>query len=608
MPSKIFGFFRQESDTFDKDAALRHARELVPLAASTVELPTGLGFSGLFAGEHVAHSGSLAAVVSGSPTWKNPGESSSTNPASAVLAGYERHGERFLAQIRGRFALALVDGKSRTALLALDPMGMERLTYSWRDQTLTFSDSASSVARFSPDGARLRNQALFDYLLLHMVPAPETVYEGVLKLRPGTVARFANGSLKTERFWTPHFSEAGTEGFPAYKSELQSSLRRAVEESQPDATTGAFLSGGLDSSSVAGMLSKVRPGSRTFSIGFGVDAYDELSYARIAVRQFHTNSIEYHVTPEDIVTAFLKIAAAYDEPFGNSSAVPTYACARLAADHGITHLLAGDGGDEIFGGNERYVRQRVFEQYYRLPGALRRAVVHPLSRLISPDSALTPLRKFRSYVDQASIRLPERLETWNLVYREGAAKLLDPEFLRAIDSRAPFQRMQEVYDENVDASMLNKMLFYDWQYTLSDNDLRKVGAMCDLAGVKVSYPMLHPDVVDLSLRVPSAMKIEGNELRSFYKKAMGDFLPREIIEKKKHGFGLPFGVWLKTHRGLGELIFGHLESLRRRHIVSSSFIDEIVAGHRTGDASFYGYPIWDMAMLDAWLTAHDVRP
>jgi asparagine synthase (glutamine-hydrolysing) len=440
-----------------------------------------------------------------------------------------------------------------------------------------------------------------------MIPAPETVYEGVLKLRPGSAVRFANGAVKTQRFWNPHFSEKDTDGFQAYKDALQGSLRKAVEETQPGDTTGAFLSGGLDSSSVAGMLSKVRPGSRTFSIGFGVDAYDELEYARIAARHFQTNSVEYHVTPDDIVTAFPKIAATYDEPFGNSSAVPTYACARLAVEHGMTHLLAGDGGDELFGGNERYVRQSVFEKYYRVPAVLRNAVIHPLSRLISPESSITPLRKVRSYVDQASIRLPERLETWNLVYREGAAKLLDPEFLRTIDSRAPFQRMQEVYEENPDASMLNKLLFYDWQYTLSDNDLRKVGAMCDLAGVKVSYPMLHPDIVDLSLRIPSAMKIEGTELRSFYKKAMRDFLPREIIEKKKHGFGLPFGVWLKTHRELRELIFGHLESLRRRRIVSTAFIDEIVAGHQTGDASFYGYPIWDMAMLDAWLAAHDMR-
>jgi len=484
-------------------------------------------------------------------------------------------------------------------------MGMERLTYSTTGGALAFSDSASAVARFPGVDATLRKQAIYDYLLLHIVPSPETVYEGVFKLRPGTVAHYAAGTLRTSRFWVPRFVESGGESFESLKAGLQTSLRKAVEATRPDQATGAFLSGGLDSSSVAGMLSKVQNGAKTFSMGFGVDAYDELAYARIASKHFATTSHEYHVTPEDIVDAFPKIAAAYDEPFGNSSAVPTYVCARFAAQHGVTHLLAGDGGDEIFGGNERYVRQRVFEAYYRIPGVLRSGLLEPLSKLFSTENPLKPLRKFRSYIDQASVRLPERLETWNLVYREGAQKLLDPEFLRAIDPRAPFGRMREVYEENSDATMLNKMLFYDWQYTLSDNDLRKVGAMCDLAGVRVSYPMLDPDVVDLSLRVPSAMKIEGIELRSFYKKAMGDFLPQDIIRKQKHGFGLPFGVWLKSHARLGELIFAHLESLRRRQIVSPAFIDEIVKGHRTGDASFFGYPIWDMAMLDAWMSAHE---
>jgi asparagine synthase (glutamine-hydrolysing) len=341
-------------------------------------------------------------------------------------------------------------------------------------------------------------------------------------------------------------------------------------------------------------------------MGFGVDSYDELGYARIASQHFNTRSHEHHVTAEDIIDAFPKIAAIYDEPFGNSSAVPTYVCARTAAEHGVTHLLAGDGGDELFGGNDRYVRQRVFEVYFRIPAALRTGLIEPTARRIHPDSSVAPLRKLRSYVDQARVRLPERLETWNLVYREGPAKLLHPDFHAAIDPRAPLRLMDEVFNEIPGASLLNRMLFYDWHYTLSDNDLRKVGAMCELAGVRVSYPMLDANVIDLSLRVPSDVKIKGVELRSFYKKAMADFLPEQIIRKQKHGFGLPFGVWLKTHGRLAELIRSHLDSLRRRHIVSAAFIDEIVEGHRTGDASFFGYPIWDMAMLDAWLTAHDV--
>jgi asparagine synthase (glutamine-hydrolysing) len=609
MPIKLFGY----AGTWPEGAArdrLQHASTLAGSGRSAAVLPARDGFGGFLSGEFIETDAGAAVALVGAPDWIAADEPAAhPNPASRILAAYRRHGPQFVERMRGRFAMALVDTASRTVVLALDPMGMERLTYSASDAGLVFSDSASAVGRFPGVDGSLRPQSVYDYLLLHIVAAPDSIYRGVSKLRPGVAATYHDGRLTTRRYWQPAFVEHGAQSFGELKHELQSSIERAVRAENPGDASGAFLSGGLDSSSVAGMLSKVQAGNaRTFSMGFGVDAYDELAYARIASRHFGVRGCEYHVTPEDIVDAFPRIAAAYDEPFGNSSAVPTYVCARTAAEHGVTHLLAGDGGDELFGGNERYVRQRVFERYLALPAALRAGIIEPLARCISTESRIAPLRKVRSYVDQARIRLPERLETWNLMYREGPVNILDDDFRSMIDRRAPFQRMQEVFDEIPDASLLNRMLFYDWHYTLSDNDLRKVGAMCELAGVRVSYPMLHSGVVDVSLRVPSALKIEGLELRSFYKRAMTDFLPEQILRKEKHGFGLPFGVWLKTHRGLAELIFAHLDSLRRRRIVRPAFIDDIVSRHRSGDASFYGYPLWDMAMLDAWLTAHGVTP
>ncbi len=206
------------------------------------------------------------------------------------------------------------------------------------------------------------------------------------KLRPGTAAWFENGAERIERFWEAPFAERGGPSFERLRERLFDTLGEAVRACQPDAETGAFLSGGLDSSTVAGMLGQVsgRP-PRTFSIGFGVDEYNELEYARVASRAFHAIAAEYHVTPEDIVDAFPRIAAAYDEPFGNSSAVPTYFCARLAREHGVSHLLAGDGGDEIFGGNERYARQRVFEVYQALPPGMRAHLIEPLVHLIPAE-------------------------------------------------------------------------------------------------------------------------------------------------------------------------------------------------------------------------------
>jgi asparagine synthase (glutamine-hydrolysing) len=529
-----------------------------------------------------------------------------TDPLRAIVATYRTAGERFVEAIEGAFAIALIDARRRRVILAVDRLGMERMTYATPEGGLVFSDSATAVARFPGVSAGIRAQSVFDYLFAHMVPAPDTIFEGIRKLPAASRLVYEDGKARVETWWRPQFIEGRSQdSFADLRDELHTNLEAAVSACRPDAATGAFLSGGLDSSTVAGMLGKVSGDTAdTYSIGFGVDAYDELEFARTTVEHFRCRSHEYDVSPADIVATFDRIAAAYDEPFGNSSAIPTYFCARLARENGTEHLLAGDGGDEIFGGNERYARHKVFEAWYRIPQAVRRAIIEPLAKAISPTSSIAPLRKIRSYVDQAKIPLPERLESWNFVYRNPFEQMFDPEFLKRIDPRGPFRRMQEVYDSAPCESLLNRMLYYDWFYTLADNDLRKVGTMCELAGVAVSYPMLDTRVVELSARVPPQMKMKGLELRTFYKRAMRGYLPDKVIAKKKHGFGLPFGVWLKTDRPLAALIRGHLEDLKRRGIVQAIFIDELLIQHRDGHPSYFGYPIWALAMLEAWFKAH----
>jgi asparagine synthase (glutamine-hydrolysing) len=207
-------------------------------------------------------------------------------------------------------------------------------------------------------------------------------------------------------------------------------------------------------------------------------------------------------------------------------------------------------------------------------------------------------------VEQASIPLPDRFENWNVIYREGRPRLLDEEFADSVDLEAPLQLMRDVWDSAPTRNLLERMLWYDWKFTLADNDLRKVGTMCELAGVRVSYPMLHSDVIALSTRVPSSLKMKRLELRTFYKRAMRGFLPDEILNKSKHGFGLPFGQWLKTDPALADLIYSLLSDLKKRRIVSARFLTELVDDHRAGHASYYGYAIWDLAMLEAWLCHH----
>lgn len=548
----------------------------------------------------------LTVALRGEPQWFPASAAEpALEPAVAVAAAYRRWGQGFLDRLHGSFALAIVDRRSDTVLLAVDRMGIESLAYAVRGQGIVFGSTCGVVAHFPGLPVALRHQAFLDYFLMHMIPSPNTVFEGVRKLEPGTCISFSAGQIATRRYWAPAFLEKLTGSIDDLEAELHASLRAAVESCRPDASTGAFLSGGLDSSTVAGVLAGLSSEpARTFSIGFGVESYNELDFARAATRRFGFDAVEYHVTSDDIVTALPLIAAAYQEPFGNSSAVPTYFCAKVAADHGVRHLLAGDGGDELFGGNERYGKQGIFEAYLRLPEVLRTRLIEPIADRIRDEHPILPLRKFRSYVDQARTRLPERFEYWNLMHRADISVMLDPRFQAGVDRHAPLRLMAEVFAQPRALSLLNRMLFYDWHFTLADNDLRKVGTMCALAGVKVSYPMLDPRVIDLSLRIPSRLKMEGNELRSFYRKAMRNFLPPEILNKKKHGFGLPFGVWLKTDERLADLIFSLLADLKSRRIVRAEFLDQLIREQRAGDASYFGYAIWDLAMLEAWLKAH----
>jgi asparagine synthase (glutamine-hydrolysing) len=559
---------------------------------------------GACAGTDKASAPGVGVVVDGGPFWIG---SAADDPATAstLLSAYLERGVAVLDELQGRFGLAIVDSREQRVVLALDPMGIQQLAYAVRGEGIVFASNVETVRRSPAVAAVIRQQAIFDFLLLHMVPAPDTIYQGVHKLRPGTMVTWEKGRTAVRRFWNPVVVDHTSEAFPTLANDLRGALREGVMGCGPTDHTGAFLSGGLDSSSLVGTYAGIAPHQvHAFSMAFDIADFNEIEYARIACRHFGAAGHEYQVTPEDMVEAFPVVAAAFDEPFGNSSAIPTYVCAKFAAANGFTQLLAGDGGDEIFAGNERYTKQAPFELYRRLPIGVRRAVVEPLAHLFSPNSSIALLRKARSFVDQARIPLPERLYYWSYLNRSDRAAMFCDDYLASIDTRAAFNAMAEVYSQSPGSSTLARMLYFDWQYTLSDNDLRKVSTMCALAGVTVDYPMLHPAVLNLSLRVPSDLMMPRNQLRHFYKESMRGFLPDAIIDKSKHGFGLPFGQWLKVHRPFAELIDSLLADLKRRMLVRSGFIDELVEQQRSGHASYYGYAIWDLAMLEAWFQAH----
>jgi asparagine synthase (glutamine-hydrolysing) len=375
-----------------------------------------------------------------------------------------------------------------------------------------------------------------------------------------------------------------------------------VRETAQDGAVGTFLSGGTDSSTVAGMLGEVtgKP-ARTYSIGFEAQGYDEMGYARIAARHFGTQHHEYYVTPADVVSAVPRIAEVHDQPFGNSSAVPTYFCAKLARDDGVDVLLGGDGGDELFGGNERYATQYLYSLYSDLPRALRKGLIEPVA-FLSPEIGIAG--KAQRYIRNASLPMPARYDHYNLLERLGAGNIFSPEFLASVDAQEPRMMLSHAYDNAQAGSLINRMLALDLRFTLADNDLPKVTRACELAGLDVRFPMLDDAVVSFSSALPPRLKLRGTRLRYFFKESLRGFLPGEIIAKTKHGFGLPLGPWLQTYQPLRQLALDSLSDLKKRGIVRPEFIDELTSRHVETHASYYGTMVWVLMMVEHWLKQH----
>jgi asparagine synthase (glutamine-hydrolysing) len=506
---------------------------------------------------------------------------------------------RALAEVEGDFAVGITIAGDRT-VLAVDRFAIRTLCYRRIGNTLHFAERADTLAAIEPR-AGIDPQAIFDFLYFRVIPSPRTIFQGVYRLPPAHCALFERAHLTVAPYWIPRFVEPARPDFLALAGEFRQTVRDAVAAQLDGSKPACFLSGGTDSSTVAGMIGEVagRPAA-TYSIGFEADGYDEMQYARIAARRFGTEHHEYYLSPEDLIQSIPAVAAHYDQPFGYSSALPAFHCARMARQDGVTRLLGGDGGDELFGGNSRYAKQRIFDWYSGVPGAVRSGLLEPVLQR-TPIGALPLLRKGRSYIAQALVPLPERMESYNLLLRLGVGEVFEKDFLARVDVSGPLEQQRRVWQQVHGASSLNSLLAFDWRYTLAEADLPKVCGSAALAGVAVGFPFLDRRVVDFALSLPSDYKLKGLKLRWFFKEALRGFLPDEILTKKKQGFGLPFGVWTIRHAGLRAFVRDSLRSFAQRGVVNPRFTDELLESRLPQHPGYYGDMVWILVMLEQWL-------
>ncbi|HUN49733.1 MAG TPA: asparagine synthase-related protein [Candidatus Sulfotelmatobacter sp.] len=553
----------------------------------------------------------IRAALEGYPVWSDPGLAETAargGHAKALLAAYRSKGVGLFEDLRGTFALAISDSTARRLLLAIDRVGVQTMCYARpRPGMVVFGSTTDAVRAHPSVGSTVALQSIFDYLYFgDRIPAPKTIYAEQQKLVPGEYLLFEANQCRVAPYWRMPYRSTTQLGKEAAGAELRNRLRNAVATclaGEKAATAGAFLSGGLDSSSVVGFAAGLLPDKlRTFTIGFPVEGFDEAYYAEAAARRFATDHRIYYIKPEDVIDVLHQSIRIYDEPFANSSVIPSYHCARLAKEAGVEMMLAGDGGDELFAGNERYVKDRIFDHYGRVPRPLREALLLPFARSRSFARQIRLFGRIARYIELAAMPVPERM-MYNLFIKQQPAEVFSADALGAIDPAASRALAVSIYDAPADAGKVQRMMNFDLRVTLADGDLRKVSRMCEAAGVRVRYPFLVDEVVEFSAGLPEALLMPGGKLRQFYKDVMTGFLPDEIINKQKHGFGLPYMNFMNTHAPLRSLICDGLSDLRRRNYFRAEFLAALLdRAHRGALASDDGIA-WDLLVLELWLAA-----
>jgi asparagine synthase (glutamine-hydrolysing) len=524
-----------------------------------------------------------------------------------VTALYASQGWRFVRTLRGAFAIALFDERRRELYLATDHFGIKRLYYVRHPAGAAFSSHAGLLAGLGTSRSDVDATTVYSYLNFGFVPAPASAFRGIRRLPPGHWARLGNGSEKTEQFWDMTYPE-----HPVRDAEAASAVFRLTEEAVGRAVTGVepkrlgtFLSGGTDSSTVVGLTSRrTGKGVHAFSIGFREEAYSELTYAETAARHFGAVHHTKIVAPDAALAILPRLAEAYDEPFGNDSAIGTYFCAELARECGIEVLLAGDGGDEIFGGNERYRTDRIFAAYQYVPNGLRRRLLEPILS-VTPDR-LPVLGRAKRYVRRASVPNPRRFYSYEFFFAGNGGDLLAPDFRAAVETDAPYAIVQGYYDRVATTSELNRLLYLDLKLAIGDNDLFKVTRTAELAGVNVRFPLLDVPLVEFTGTLPSRLKVRGLELRHLFRRAFRALLPRPVLKKRKHGFGVPTSAWLRDHRGFREFARDHLLSTtaRQRGYFRRGAVESLLERHQADATPYYGTLLWRLLMLELWHQRH----
>lgn len=525
---------------------------------------------------------------------------STKTDTETIVHAYEEYGEDCVHKLNGMFAFAIWDSSKQKLILARDRLGIKPLYYFLDDHCLVFASELKTILKYREIPRSIDLEALDSFFTFEYIPAPLSIFQGIKKLLPGHYMVIQGRDVSLQKYWDIQFGrfEGSEEDFCL---ELYDLLKDAVRMRLiSDVPLGAFLSGGIDSSTIVCMMNEImnRP-VETFSIGFDDASYDELGYARTIAQHFGTNHHELVIKP-DVVNWVHDLLRYLDEPMGDFSIFPTYLVSHLARKH-VTVALTGDGGDELFAGYDWYIANKIESYYQRLPSALRTRWIPRFVNRIPPSSQKKGfVNKLKRFVEGSV--LPNSLQhfRWNMFFtRENKSRLYSEELINSLTHVDTFSRFVTHLEKLRYADPLWQQQFADIKTYLPDDILVKVDRMSMANSLEARIPFLDYRVVEFAAGLPSNMKLNGFKTKYILKKCMAKKLPRVILNRSKEGFSIPMKNWLRKelYSLLQEVLSP--ERLQNEGLFKPSYIEQLKTEHVRGQAN-HSHQLWSLMIFEMW--------
>ena len=535
----------------------------------------------------------------------------SRTDSETIIHLYEEEGTDCVRHLNGMFAFALWDENRQRLWLARDRVGIKPLHYYWDNRRFLFASEIKAIL-LDPDVQReIDPEALDLYLTLSYIPAPRTIFKNIRKLLPGTSLVFESGTLTFETYWdlekerTQSFEQGDLDqDLPFLTDRLRGLLEESVKRRLiSDVPLGAFLSGGLDSSIIVALMARnsSRP-IKTFSIGYkDLPAFDETAYAREVARFNKTDHREFKLGYKDILEVFPRVLENVDEPFADSSAVPTYIVSKETREH-VTVALSGDGGDELFAGYRMYLGEYWAKHYSKLPRFAREGLIAPLIQAL-PDSRDNPrlemIRRMKKFVRGMSSSFSDRFCGWREIFPFPLRQKLHHHPLPENFYLAHIKDLVSKKKPWFGNDSVNLMLYMDMKGLLPGDMLTKVDRMSMANSLEVRVPFLDHTFVEFAFQLAGSLKLKARGGKYILLEAFKDYLPPMIHNRPKWGFEMPIGAWLRKE--LSFLIDEYLDEghIQKQGLFHSGVIRGLVADHMAGrqDTS---WQLWNLIVFQHW--------